>query len=79
MSLLVKLSASLRNLIENYDPANGLIVSPMANETAASLLQRLGIELNLVKIIMVNGEIKGKDTLLKDGDRVAFFPPVGGG
>lgn len=79
MSLLVKLSASLRNLINNYDPMKGLVLNSIKNETVTGLLTRLGIEPDLVKIIMVNGEIKNKDTLLRDGDRVAFFPPVGGG
>lgn len=51
--------------------------------TPQSILDHLGIELKDVAILMVNGHIKidehKSQVPLKDGDIVAFFPPVAGG
>ena len=47
--------------------------------TPREILFGLGIELDDVAILLING-INGKfDTPLKDGDRISVFPPVGGG
>jgi len=48
-------------------------------ETLESLLKRLGLQVKDVKLFFVNGKNATLDTLLQDGDRVALFPPVGGG
>jgi len=31
-----------------------------------------------IKIIFINGKKAGEDSILKDGDRVAFAPAIGG-
>lgn len=79
MSILVKLSTSLRALVPDYDPLAGLNVEAKEGQSVARLLDRLGIPLDKIKIIMVNGVAAGADTILADGDRVGLFPPVGGG
>jgi len=43
------------------------------------LIQDLGIDENMVKLVFVNGRKALADQLLADGDRVGLFPPVGGG
>lgn len=47
--------------------------------TIEKILNDEGISIKIVKIIMVNGRRQDTDFILKDGDRVAVFPPVGGG
>ena len=79
MSLLIKLSSSLRKLAEGYDPHQGLTLEAQPGERVAQLLDRLGIPSEKVKIIMINGRTARLDTVVIDGDRVALFPPVGGG
>jgi molybdopterin synthase sulfur carrier subunit len=79
MPILVKLSTSLRRLVPDYDPLTGIEVEPRPDESAAGLMARLGIPLEQVKVIMINGLAAGADTILTDGDRVGLFPPVGGG
>jgi molybdopterin synthase sulfur carrier subunit len=47
--------------------------------TVDDLARRLDIPINEVKIVMRNGRhVELRDTV-HDGDRVAFFPAVGGG
>ncbi|MGB3346748.1 MAG: MoaD/ThiS family protein [Candidatus Humimicrobiia bacterium] len=43
------------------------------------ILKDEGISKKITKIIMINGRRQDIDFVLKDGDRVAIFPPVGGG
>jgi molybdopterin synthase sulfur carrier subunit len=44
-----------------------------------SILDHLGIELNTVAILLVNGRHAKADTQLQKGDIIALFPPVAGG
>lgn len=43
------------------------------------VIQKLGMPIEEVKLTMINGVLKEFDYVLKEGDRVGFFPPVGGG
>jgi molybdopterin converting factor small subunit len=43
------------------------------------VLKRIQIPNDEIKNIMVNGKRSKKDKILKDGDRVALFPPIAGG
>lgn len=47
--------------------------------TVEKILKDEGISKKIAKIIMINGRRQDIDFVLKDGDRVAIFPPVGGG
>ena len=47
--------------------------------TGRQLLEHLGIPEEHVFSILVNGRHRPFDELLCPGDRVALFPPVGGG
>lgn len=82
MSILVKLSTTLRDLVPGYDPETGLLVTPDwgdAPMTAGELARRIGIPQKELKIIMINSRQSTADSLVRDGDRVAYFPAVGGG
>ena len=43
------------------------------------LIQRLGLPEDEVKLVMVNGIVTKLDAVLEGDERVALFPPVGGG
>ena len=47
--------------------------------TLNDLVIELKIPMNNVKLIFINGRKQDLDYLLKDGERVGLFPPVGGG
>jgi molybdopterin converting factor small subunit len=48
-------------------------------EAAEALAAVIGIPRSEIKIVMVNGRQSALSTLVRDGDRVAYFPAVGGG
>jgi len=43
------------------------------------LVEHLQLPTDQIKIIFVNGIVRGKEHVLGDGDEVGVFPPVGGG
>ncbi|SHF54839.1 molybdopterin synthase sulfur carrier subunit [Desulforamulus putei DSM 12395] len=47
--------------------------------TIRDLLEYLGVPFNEVHFISVNAKMQTQDYILKDGDKVIFFPQVSGG
>ena len=79
MYLTVKLSTTLRDHVPGYIPETGLQVQMSEGSTVGCLARHLHLPPQDIKIIMVNGRQHKAEDLLRDGDRVAFFPAVGGG
>ena len=79
ITIEVRLFATLRELF----PAECRGVREVELPAAASihtLLDRIGVEDKTTLILMVNGRrVKDFSLSLTEGDRVALFPPVGGG
>lgn len=71
----IKLFASLNrfttNSHGNYPIAPGMIVK--------DLLAQLGIPVEEVNLIFINGKQGNLASVLKLGDRLGIFPPIGGG
>lgn len=78
MSVHVKISTTLRDYVPDYEPTRGLDVEG-SGRTAESLALSLGIPLTEIKFVMINGRQLPMQTELTNGDRVAYFPAVGGG
>ena len=75
MGITVKCYATL----SAYQPDNTENFPINEGETVASLIQRLGIAPEEVKITFVNSRSVDVNTALNEGDRVGIFPAVGGG
>jgi molybdopterin synthase sulfur carrier subunit len=79
MTVLVKLSASLRRHMASYDPYQGIEMDARPGLTIADVMADLGIPPEGVKIIMLNGRHAKTEQVINDGDRLSLFPAVGGG
>jgi molybdopterin synthase sulfur carrier subunit len=79
MTLTVLLAATLRKYIPGYDAANGHAMAIDHGTTVRDVAQHLLIPEEEVKLIMVNGVHADWDTVLNGDERLALFPPVGGG
>ena len=79
MALQLFLSATLRNQFPDYDPSQGIRVERAEGMTINDLCRKFKIPVERVKIVMVNGRSAGLDKSLNGDERVALFPPVGGG
>ena len=74
MKVELNLYASLARSIPRTGPVE------VGNDTTIlGLLRRLGVPMENVKIIFLNGIHAGGGEILRDGDRVGVFPPVAGG
>ncbi|MBZ4687424.1 MAG: sulfur-carrier protein [Clostridia bacterium] len=81
-SVEVRVFANLRQSVNPDvapDPDNPFQVDIRDGEVLGGLLDILGIPKDTIIIGLVNGVRQSMDYILKDGDRVGFFPPMGGG
>jgi molybdopterin converting factor small subunit len=65
--------------LQKYTPAQADQYPIEPGMRLAELVSRLGIPLAQSKLFFVNGRKGDPETILKGGDRVAIFPPIGGG
>jgi len=79
MKIEVRLYAGL--LAPSVGSSNeAALVTVAAGMTLSDLISHLGIQPDLVHLAIVNGRIlHDRAERLADGDRVALFPPIGGG
>ncbi len=75
----VRLFASLRRRYPHLGIGEPISVELPEGATLDQLVEHLQLPVNEVKVIFVNGIVRGKDHPLADGDEVGIFPPVGGG
>ena len=79
MAIQLILAATLRKYVPGYNDATGHEVIVEGGTTVGELSQMLGIPESEVKLIMVGGISAGMDATLAGNERVALFPPIGGG
>lgn len=73
------LFATLRKYLPDYPVGQGAFIIVEPQTKVGLLLEKVGVPLEKVKIVMVNNRHAELDHPLVDGDRVAAFPPVAGG
>lgn len=56
-----------------------LTLEGRAGQTIQQLLLELGIPSEVVTGVLVNGQLKGKDYRLQEGDEIKLIPVLGGG
>lgn len=75
----VRLYASLEKVRPRLKAGEPFFVELESGTTARHLVEKLGIATKRVQLIFVNGVTQGLVHVLSSGDRVALFPPIGGG
>ncbi|MHA1239487.1 MAG: MoaD/ThiS family protein [Promethearchaeota archaeon] len=75
ITVTVKFFANLRD----FAPANKTITLPIGSNVS-TILDMFTISKETKLIILINGSPhQTRETLIKDGDTVAIFPPLAGG
>ncbi len=77
----MKLKVNLMSLFAKYSKEDSEGFTHLDHgRTIKALAEHLGLPLERVKIVMVNGQQGDLETLLSDNDLVYIFPPaIGGG
>lgn len=79
MAIEVRLFATLRQFLP-ADSVDGVYYYQLAGEkTVKEVAEKLQLPFPDIHLIMINGEQGKLDSAINDGDRLGFFPPVGGG
>jgi molybdopterin synthase sulfur carrier subunit len=79
MKIEVNLYATLSRYIPDGSKGPTHTVDVKEGTTVSELLQQLGVPAESAKLIFLDGLHTDGDTVLKDGNRLGVFPPVGGG
>jgi sulfur-carrier protein len=79
MRVTVKLFATLGRFSSAVLPGTPFEMNLPESVTVQDLIDQLGIPSEETKISFVNGLIRDLDWVLKPGDEVGIFPPIGGG
>ena len=79
MEINVKLFATLQDYLPPGAGSHILKVSLTPGTTVRGLLDKLKIPEETTIMLYVNGKPAAKDTVLKPGDALSAFPPLGGG
>ncbi len=74
-----RLYASLRKYAPDYSVGEAMELDLPDGTTLAELYKLLEVPPDEVKRTFVSGISKGPSHALSNGDRVALFPPIGGG
>jgi molybdopterin converting factor small subunit len=79
MIVKVKLFATLRKYLPGVELGKSSDIHLASGISIAQLYDVLGIPAEEIKLAYVNGIYCETDTILKDGDEIGIFPPIGGG
>jgi len=71
----IKLFANL----QKFMPASAENYAIEAGITVGTLLQQLDIPQDMIKLVFIDNVRAGLTSILKGGERIGIFPPVGGG
>jgi molybdopterin converting factor small subunit len=75
----VRLYASLRKHQPDPNSNDAFIMELESDARLGDLLDKLKMPRQEVSVLMVNGKWEKESYLLRNGDRVGFFPLIGGG
>ncbi|MFH1117969.1 MAG: MoaD/ThiS family protein [Pseudomonadota bacterium] len=79
MKVQLILYASLVGHMPPGSTGNSCTMEIEDGTTVGDLMRRLNLPVKAAKVIFLNGRHAAEEQQVKDGDRVAFFPPVAGG
>jgi sulfur-carrier protein len=79
MRILLCLYASLASHLPDAAEGNSCTIDVQEGAAVRDILGQLKIGLDVPKIIFLNGIHASLDDVVKNGDRLAVFPPIAGG
>jgi len=79
MKVELNLFASLAGYMPDKAKGNFSTAEISEGTKVRELLEQFKIPKDFVKLVFLNGVHANGDEILKDGDKVGVFPPIGGG
>ncbi|MEW6425260.1 MAG: MoaD/ThiS family protein [Bacillota bacterium] len=79
MEVEVRVYSGLEKFVPGAGPGKALLVQVPEGATGRELIAQLQIPSDQIFTMFVNGRHALPEQVLQPGDRVALFPPIGGG
>ncbi len=79
ITIEVRLYATLRKYYPDLEIGESLVMALDDKAKLGNLLDELKLPKEEVKVVIVNGKREEESYLLRDGDRIGIFSPIGGG
>lgn len=79
MKIEIALYASLSRYLPPGAEQRKAVIAAPDGATVRDIMTQLGIPQDHPNILLVNGKQSHSDTVLKDGETLAIFPPLAGG
>ena len=79
ITIEVRLYATLRKYYPDLGIDEPLVMALDDKAKLGNLLNELKLPKEEVKVALVNGKWEDESYLLRDGDRIGIFSPIGGG
>lgn len=79
MKIEIALYATLSQYLPPGADQRKAVIAAREGATAREIMSQLGIPQEYPNILLVNGKQANADTVLKDGETLAIFPPLAGG
>ena len=79
MKIEIALYATLSQYLPPGADQRKAVIAAREGATAREIMSQLGIPQEYPNILLVNGKQANPDTVLKDGEPLAIFPPLAGG
>ena len=79
MQVEIALYATLSKYLPPGAEQRKAVIAVRDSATAREIMLQLGIPQEYPNILQVNGKQANPDTVLKEGDTLAIFPPLAGG
>ncbi|MBI2877496.1 MAG: MoaD/ThiS family protein [Candidatus Tectomicrobia bacterium] len=79
MKIYVRVYATLRRYVPNYDPSRGLEIELEEGATVGDAIRRLNLPVEEIKTVFVNATLRDFSYSLKEGDLIGIFSPIAGG
>ena len=79
MKIEIHLYASLAKFLPKGSKNKFCVIEMRDHSDIGDLIDRFNLPVKSVKLIFLNGTHAGRSSMLRNGDRVGIFPPVGGG
>jgi len=78
-NITVELKTGLKNFLKNPDAGHNITMEIKENFRVIDVVILLGIPKEKIALITINKKTAGLDSELYSNDKVALYPPIGGG
>ena len=79
MNIVLELKGKLKEFWYQPDGAKNIKLYLKSNSKILDLINQLNVTKEYIALVTVNKKVSDFNSELKDGDKVVFYPPIGGG